>query len=48
MYSMFVEYVCRDCNIKELRVEIIPKHSCWKCGKWFEVIEEVGDGVVAN
>ncbi|WP_170289794.1 hypothetical protein [Cytobacillus depressus] len=40
-FSMFVEYICRDCNIKELHCEIIPKHPCPKCGFFFEVNEEV-------
>ncbi|USK72625.1 hypothetical protein [Peribacillus asahii] len=40
-FSMFVEYVCEDCKVKELDVEIIPKKKCPKCGFYFNVNEEV-------
>ena len=40
-FSMFVEYSCEECKIKELHVEIIPKRECPKCKKWFTVNEEV-------
>ena len=39
-FSMFVEYVCEECKIKELDVEI-SKRKCPKCEKWFTVNEEV-------
>lgn len=42
-FSMFVEYICEDCEIKELDIEIIPKKECPKCGRWFTVIEEVDE-----
>ncbi|MDF9763755.1 putative ATP-dependent serine protease [Peribacillus simplex] len=41
VFSMFVEYSCEECKIKELHVEIIPKRKCPKCKKWFTVNEEV-------
>lgn len=41
-YSMFVEYICEDCNIKELHVEILPL-KCPKCKVYFTVNEEVYD-----
>ena len=40
-YSLFVEYICEECDEKELRVEIIPLLKCPKCERYYEVNEEV-------
>lgn len=44
-FSMFVEYICSECNIKELEIEIIPKKKCPKCGYYFDVNTEVREPI---
>ncbi len=35
-----IEYICKECDISELELNIIPQYKCPSCGKYFEAIEE--------
>lgn len=39
-FSLIVEYVCEECDMKEIHFEIIPKLKCPNCDFFYEVVED--------
>lgn len=37
---MIIDYVCEECDVREIDVKIIPEKRCPKCGCYMECIEE--------
>ncbi len=35
-----IEYICKECDVLEMDLKIIPKKKCPKCKLFLEVIEK--------